>query len=462
MSIFSTLRKEHREAVGLLQMGTFLEYFDLMLYVHMAVILNDLFFPKTDPHTAALISAFAFCSTWILRPFGAIIFGYIGDNIGRKAIVVMTTLMMAVSCILMANLPTYAEIGIAAAWIVTGCRILQGLASMGEIIGATIYLTEITKPPRSYPIVAFLDVASSLGGVVALLVASIVTISPKFDWRVAFWIGASIAVIGAMARSRLKETLDYSDMQRRMKNTLQESYHDKLGPAAELLKNLNPIWKEKTDNKVVKYYFLMSCASPLCFYITYVFCGDILRKNYGFSPEEVIHQNLIISIFAMISLTITALLSYRVPPLSILKAKVFIMFPFLVLTPVFFSLGNHYYVNLIQFVFIVFGLAINPAYPVLLKYLPILRRFTFASMIYAVSRALTYIITTFGCVYLAEWFGYWGLLMIMTPISVGYYSGIKFFEKLEEDYPEYLKRQASKKPDWLKRLNQLSPASQRR
>ena len=61
MAIFSSLSRQQKEAVGLLQIGTFLEYFDLMLYVHMAVLLNELFFPKTDPHTASLIAAFAFC-----------------------------------------------------------------------------------------------------------------------------------------------------------------------------------------------------------------------------------------------------------------------------------------------------------------------------------------------------------------------------------------------------------------
>ena len=79
-----------------------------MLYVHMAVLLNELFFPKTDPHTASLLSAFAFCSTWILRPLGALIFGFIGDNIGRKSTVIITTMIMAVSCIIMATIPTYA------------------------------------------------------------------------------------------------------------------------------------------------------------------------------------------------------------------------------------------------------------------------------------------------------------------------------------------------------------------
>ena len=76
----SSLSREKREAIGLLSIGTFLEYFDLLLYVHMAVLLNELFFPKTDPHTAALLSAFAFCSYYILRPLGALIFGYLGET----------------------------------------------------------------------------------------------------------------------------------------------------------------------------------------------------------------------------------------------------------------------------------------------------------------------------------------------------------------------------------------------
>jgi MFS family permease len=134
-----SLNSQQKEAIGLLSIGTFLEYFDLLLYVHMAVLLNELFFPKADPFTASLHSAFAFCSTYVLRPFGALLFGYIGDNIGRKATVVITTMMMSLSCILMASLPTYSQIGIAASWVVTICRMVQGLSAMGEVTGANIY-----------------------------------------------------------------------------------------------------------------------------------------------------------------------------------------------------------------------------------------------------------------------------------------------------------------------------------
>ena len=94
MGLFSSLNREQKEAIGLLQIGTFLEYFDLMLYVHMAVLLNELFFPQYDPHTASLMAAFTFCVTFIFRPIGALIFGWVGDHIGRKATIIITTIIL--------------------------------------------------------------------------------------------------------------------------------------------------------------------------------------------------------------------------------------------------------------------------------------------------------------------------------------------------------------------------------
>ena len=163
MAHSNNLTREQKESIFLLQIGTFLEYFDLMLYVHMAVLLNELFLPKTDPKMSAVLTAFAFCSTYVLRPFGALIFGYIGDNYGRKPTVIITTSIMAISCFLMANLPTYAEIGITAAIMVSVLRILQGMSSMGEKMGAMIYVTEITKPPIQYPAVNSIAVAGIFG-----------------------------------------------------------------------------------------------------------------------------------------------------------------------------------------------------------------------------------------------------------------------------------------------------------
>lgn len=412
MTILSTLKKEQKEAIGLLQVGTFLEYFDLMLYVHMAVLLNELFFPKTDPYTTSLLAAFVFCSTWVLRPFGALIFGYIGDKIGRKPTIIITTLMMAFSCIVMANLPTYEQIGIKAAWIVTLCRILQGLSSMGEIVGANIYLTEITKPPLRYTVVALTDTASSLGGMIALLIATLAT-SVQFNWRIAFWIGSAIALAGTIARTKLRETPEFI-----------------ASKASDSRKRKHIASQAKTAQTTFLHYFMLSCASPLCFFITYFYCPSVLKDSFGYSTEQCIQQSFIISIFGMLSLTTAAFASYRFHPLNILKCKFLVFFPFMFLVPMLLTRSS-YAVFTVQFMTLIFSLTITPAYPILYKYIPTLKRFTYASVIYALSRAITYIITSFGVIYVTNIFGHYGLWIMMLPIAVWYYWSISYFEKLE-------------------------------
>ena len=210
------LDKDQKQSIFILSIGTFLEYFDLMLYVHMAVILNELFFPKTDPAIATLISSAAFCTTYFFRPSGALIFGWIGDNIGRKVTVLMTILLMSLSCLLMANLPTYAQIGISASWILIICRIIQGMTSMGEIIGAELYLMETIKPPIQYSAVALIEACFALGGMAALGVAAFF-ITFGLNWRFAFWLGAVLALVGSFARTNLRETPEFIDGRRKIR-----------------------------------------------------------------------------------------------------------------------------------------------------------------------------------------------------------------------------------------------------
>ena len=434
MAFISSLTREQKEAVGLLQIGTFLEYFDLMLYVHMSFLLNDLFFPKTDPHTATLLAAFAFCSTYVLRPFGALLFGYIGDNIGRKSTVIITTMMMSVACLIMANLPTYDQIGIMAPFLLTACRVLQGLSTLGEKKGAEIYLTELTQPPLRYPIVSMLVVASSIGTMTALGIASLFTMH-QFNWRIAFWIGAGIAMIGSVARTRLRETPEFVDMKRRMKRTIEESGHYGLEKAAELLKSTNPIWKEKTNKKTLLAFFLITCAGPICFYFSFIYCGNILKSNFGYTSEQIIHHNFILSIVDLTILLMYCFLSYKFHPLKILKVKAFIYFPFFLLLPFMLShVESPFILFLIQSFNLTFALTEIPAAAVFIIHFPILRRFTYYSVLAAISSAILNTATAFGFIYLTKAFGQWGVLFVMLPINVGFLFGLLHFEKLEKEF----------------------------
>jgi MHS family proline/betaine transporter-like MFS transporter len=432
MGIFASLKREQKEAIGLLQIGTFLEYFDLMIYVHMAMLLNGLFFPKTDPHTADLLTAFAFCSTYALRPFGALLFGYIGDHIGRKSTVVITTLMMSVACLIIANLPTYAQIGITASFAVTACRALQGLSSFGEKKGAEIYLAEITQPPMRYPIVSLLVVSASIGTMAALGIASLFTVH-NFNWRIVFWVGAAIAMVGSLARTRLRETPDFVDRKRLMKQAIENHKENNMGRAAELLKQAVPSWKQKVEWKTSLAFLLITCAGPICFYFSFIYCGTLLKNNFGYTAEQVIHHNFVLSIVDLIVLLFFALLSYKIHPLKILKCKAAIYVPFFLLLPLMLSYtGSPALLFLVQAINLAFALTESPAVAVFIMRFPVFRRFTYYGIIAAISSAILNTATAFGFIYITDALGFWGLLCIMLPINLGFLWGLRHFGKLEK------------------------------
>ena len=430
MGILSSLNRTQKEAVGLLQIGTFLEYFDLMLYVHMAVLLNDLFFPKTDPKTAALLTAFAFCSTYLLRPFGALLFGYIGDHLGRKTTVIMTTMIMAMSCIIMATLPTYAQIGITAAWLVTLCRVAQGLSSMGEILGAGIYMTEITKPPARYPAVGLIGCASRFGTVAALGVAMLVT-SQGFNWRNGFWIGAAIAVVGSVARTRLRETPEFVDMKRRMKRALEDGREGNPEKTVKLLAIQETLEREKVAWKTMLAYFVISAGTAVSLYFNYFYCGGLL-KEMGYTPGEIIQQNFVISILELVGMIITVYLSYRIYPLKILKFKALLYLPCLAIFPILLNNSpTPSTIFFMQSVGIMIGLTGIPADAILFAHFPVFKRFTYVSFIYAISRSIMAVVTSFGLVYLTDFFGPWGLYFILIPFTLSFLWGVYHYERLE-------------------------------
>ncbi|WP_375331592.1 MFS transporter [Candidatus Tisiphia endosymbiont of Temnostethus pusillus] len=427
----TSLTREQKEVIGLLSIGTFLEYFDLMLYVHMAVLLNELFFPKTDPHTATLLSAAAFCSTYLMRPFGALIFGWIGDNIGRKVSVVITTMMMAMSCMVMANLPTFAQIGITAAWLVTICRIIQGITSMGEIVGAELYLTEYLQPPRRYVAVAFIGFCAAFGYFAAVGVAHLVT-SYGLNWRLAFWIGTVVALVGMIARTTLRETPEFADAKRRLNKTLQ--YLQEAGSNVNVDHTIHDTTEMKINWKTTISCLLADCIWPVMFYVSYMHCANIFKYSFNYTAEQIIHNNLIVSIAQLVNVGVVVYLSRKVHPLRILKIRFILATVFLFVTPfLLHNVKTGLDVTIVQLLLMLFLCDASSANSIFFKHFPIFKRFTYVSAIYAVSRAIVYFITSVSLIYLTEYFGQLGLYFITIPTTAGFAYGLSHFIKLEKD-----------------------------
>lgn len=425
------LTKEQRGAIFLLQIGTFLEYFDLMLFIHMAVVLNDIFFPKLDPFTGSLLSAFTFCSTWLLKPIGALIFGYIGDHIGRKHTVVITTMIMAVSCIVMANAPTYDQIGITASVVITVCRALQGLSSVGETTGAELYTAELIPLPLRYKAVGFMAFASVVGMSASLIVAEVV-LSLGINWRIIFWVGASIALIGSAARITLRESPDFSDAKKRLRKMF-----DNLDKSSDTLEK-NAVVMEEVSKKTSLAYFLVFCGWPLCFYFSYVYCSNILKVDFHYTKEAIIRQNLVVSLFNMAGLYFFIRLTEKIHPLVILKAKIALYVPFLCAVP---WLLAHAKSGTVVFFIQAFGVALGhstiPAKAIFLMHFPVFKRFRYASFLGAISHMMLYIITSFGLVYATKYLGEYGILLISIPVTMAFLLGVLHFETLEKQSGDY-------------------------
>jgi hypothetical protein len=143
---------EERKVIFASSLGTVFEWYDFYLYGSLAAIIAKQFFAGTDPNTAFIFALLAFAAGFIVRPFGALVFGRLGDMIGRKYTFLVTILIMGTSTFLVGLLPTYASIGIAAPVILISLRILQGLALGGEYGGAATYVAEhATQDKRGDP-----------------------------------------------------------------------------------------------------------------------------------------------------------------------------------------------------------------------------------------------------------------------------------------------------------------------
>lgn len=418
------LTKNEKQALGLLSIGTFLEYFDLMLYVHMAVVLNEVFFPKTDPYIKSLITASAFCSTYIMRPFGAILFGWVGDNLGRKVTLIITTMLMSISCIVMSILPTYAQVGITASILVTLCRIIQGMSSMGEIVGAQLYLTEFIRVPARYPAVATIAMAASIGAFGALGVASLVLSNENLSWRYAFLVGAFIATIGWTARNSLRETPEFIDAKKRRENILQKAN----------LKEIQQIkLLETVSKKTVLSLFFLDCMWPICFYFTYIYCAEILQNSFHYSNKEVIYNNLIVSVFQIFMDLSFIIISTRIHPLKILQIKVLIVGFLFAIFPYWVKhASSGYYIMLFQCLVVFFAPDAHNGVSTIYNHFHTLKRFTYTSFIYALSRAIVYAMTAFGFIVIFKYLGNVGVSLFVLIMACLYLWGRQHFVSLEK------------------------------
>ena len=199
-------------------LGTIFEWYDFYLYAVLAPFFAALFFPSGND-TAALLSAFAtYAAGFLVRPFGAIIFGRVGDLVGRKYTFLVTIMVMGTATFLVGVLPTFNSVGWLAPILLVTLRLCQGLALGGEYGGAATYVAEHARPHERGYATSYIQTTATLGLLLALIVIAICrgNIVPKdfteWGWRIPFLVSVILLIFSVYIRLKLNETPIFQKM----------------------------------------------------------------------------------------------------------------------------------------------------------------------------------------------------------------------------------------------------------
>lgn len=213
-----SMTAEERKVIFASSLGTVFEWYDFYLYGSLAAIIAKQFFAGTDPNTAFIFALLAFAAGFIVRPFGALVFGRLGDMIGRKYTFLVTILIMGGSTFVVGLLPNYASIGMAAPIILVTLRILQGLALGGEYGGAATYVAEHAPHGKRGAFTAWIQTTATMGLFLSLLVILGTRTAIGEDafaawgWRIPFLVSVILLGVSVWIRLSMNESPAFAKM----------------------------------------------------------------------------------------------------------------------------------------------------------------------------------------------------------------------------------------------------------
>ncbi|HYP83243.1 MFS transporter [Variovorax sp.] len=209
---------EERKVIFASSLGTVFEWYDFYLYGSLAAIIAKQFFSGLDAGAAFIFALLAFAAGFLVRPFGAIVFGRLGDMIGRKYTFLVTILIMGLSTFIVGLLPTYATIGVAAPVILIALRMLQGLALGGEYGGAATYVAEHAPHGKRGAYTSWIQTTATLGLFLSLLVIlGVRTVTGEqafadWAWRIPFLVSIALLGVSVWIRLSLNESPAFQKM----------------------------------------------------------------------------------------------------------------------------------------------------------------------------------------------------------------------------------------------------------
>ena len=212
-------RPADKKSLGASLIGQLLEWFEWSSYAVFAPFIAAAFFDKSDPTSALLATFGVFAVGFLVRPLGGIVFGRIADRVGRKNVLMITIIIMALSAVVIGVMPTYEQIGIWASVILLLVRVIQGFAHGGESATANSYIPEIAPRDRrgKWGSMVYMSIfggsviAYTLGGIISLVLSD--EQIGAWGWRIPFWLGAAAAFVALYLRRHMQESEHFNEIQ---------------------------------------------------------------------------------------------------------------------------------------------------------------------------------------------------------------------------------------------------------
>lgn len=192
--------------------GNFIEWYDYTAYAYLAVIISTKFFPLQNPTASLLATLATFALSFAMRPIGGILFGFIGDRVGRRGVLAVIIGLVSLGTFLLGVIPSYATIGIAAPIIVVVLRLVQGISAGGEYAGAASFLTESVPANKRGQIASWLPISTTISGLFTLGLVTVLNVTlpaqamDSWGWRIPFLLALPFGLIGLYIRLGLEET----------------------------------------------------------------------------------------------------------------------------------------------------------------------------------------------------------------------------------------------------------------
>ncbi|TLS47046.1 MHS family MFS transporter [Streptomyces montanus] len=270
-------------------LGTLIEYFDFSVYGYLAVVIAPQFFPSADPAASMLAALAVFATGLVVRPLGGVFFGWLGDRWGRRKALVSSVLCMGVASSITGLLPTYSQIGVTAAVLLLLTRLVQGISTGGESVGAYTYIYESAPPRRRAFLGAVTPIGSNLGFMLAAATAGVISAVTTKDqmadwgWRLPFLMAVPLTLFCLWARLRIEDTPEFEDAARKADI-----------PAAPIREVLS------THRKALLQSIGLAMAQGGAIFLGLTYIGIYLSTNLGYDPTLVLWMTAGVVLFTVL------------------------------------------------------------------------------------------------------------------------------------------------------------------